>query len=391
MVGVVADPGVDHPDGAVPIPRLDLNENPVRQHALVHRVDALGGTDIPVLVEIAAFRLRIGVLLIEFAQFQRMADKKRRILSDRKILVGQFPQRHPVRLHDIKSIVFKLIAGILQTHFNQLGHFKDRIGNVLVAHDTAILFNVLHVVNIARMNAVLFAGMRKGERQIALARTLPRIDPARTAAAVIDVEPRRRRNVLRMGPPKTLFETAGLPGHKIGQMRKRLLDIKITHPSRSEQVGIERLGETEVAVLRTKEIVERHGGGAQVAQVGRAHVVLEVRILVLETDQRSVHVDDIDIVSLEVHVPRETLPGADRIVEKIGFQRLADLGRFFGGIGLLFGGVVVLYPADAAVLHLVLILVIKSGKSPVLIAVLVRSNRPLRRCDTNVQNKNRPE
>ena len=92
-----------------------------------------------------------------------MADKKRRILSDRKILVGQFPQRHPVRLHDIKSIVFKLIAGILQTHFNQLGHFEDRIGNVLVAHDTAILFNVLHVVNIARMNAVLFAGMRKGE------------------------------------------------------------------------------------------------------------------------------------------------------------------------------------------------------------------------------------
>ena len=114
MVGVVPDPGVDHADGSVPVPRLNLHEQAVGKQALENRVVRPFGTDIPVFVEIAAFRFRIGIPFIKATVQERITEEDRRIPSDREILVGQLAQRYAIRLDDIERIVLEQIPGIVE-------------------------------------------------------------------------------------------------------------------------------------------------------------------------------------------------------------------------------------------------------------------------------------
>jgi len=107
-------PGVYPADGSVPVPRLNLHEQAVGKQALENRVVRPFGTDIPVFVEIAAFRFRIGIPFIKATVQERITEEDRRIPSDREILVGQLAQRYAIRLDDIERIVLEQIPGIVE-------------------------------------------------------------------------------------------------------------------------------------------------------------------------------------------------------------------------------------------------------------------------------------
>ena len=235
-------------------------------------------------LHVLAFRhpaLRIGVLAPETAVQERMADENRRPLGNRKILVAEAPEGHTVRLGQVEDIVLVLVLGIGQIDVDHLRHVEHGIGNVPVPQNTAVLLEAGHVVNIARMDRVFLAGVRKAQRKVLVTGALVRVGPARTAALVVDVHARRGRYLLRMGGPKRLFEAFFLTAEKIGQVGERLFSVVEISPIGGYEVSVEDLRETEVAVIGPQRSIQRDRRTAQVAQIGRTDSAPQALIRVI--------------------------------------------------------------------------------------------------------------
>ena len=99
-------------------------------------------------------------------------------------------------------------------------------------------------------------------------------------------------------------------------------------------VGVRVVGtrKTEVKELRTPEIVQRQRRLAQSPLGDVAHVLPVERIVDPVIGQRGVQRPDLDAVEIAAHVPFEVVQRADRVIEKIGLERLADFPFLLGGV-----------------------------------------------------------
>ena len=115
------------------------------------------------------------------------------------------------------------------------------------------------------------------------------------------------------------------PDSEIGHADDRLLRVVERHVLHVVRVRIVGTSETEVEVLRPPEIVHRQRSLSESALRDVAHLFAVERIVDPPVGQRRVQRSDLNAVVVAPDVPAEVVQRADRIAEKIGFERLADL------------------------------------------------------------------
>ena len=344
--------GINRAYHAVAVPRLRLNEEAVRDNALVNRVARIAGIDEPVLVvnplrrlEFARLRVplaplvRIAGLYIRIdlaprAVLERMAYEYRRKVGQRKIAVRHPLQRKRIRLGDEEGVVAVgiLRLGVGQLHRHARRHLERRIGNGPRADHAAVFLLLDVIVVIGRMHRIAFARMVERHREVVVLGAGPDILAARSPRLVIDVEPRRRRDVLRVHDVEVLLAETLLSRFEVGHADDRLLRIVEGHVLHIVRVGIVGTRETEVEVLGPPEIVHRQRSLSESALRDVAHLFAVERIVDAPVGQRRVQRSDLNAVVVAPDVPAEVVQRADRIAEKIGFERLADLALLLGRI-----------------------------------------------------------
>ena len=229
-VHVDADAGVDRSHHPVAVPGLRLHEEAVRDDPFVDRVARLRGVDVPVVVVAALGRhvvavlvavvafvgiglVPVGVDLAPRTVLERVAYIDRRKVGHREIVLGEPLQRNAVGLRDEEGVVAVEVLGlgVGQPHRNARGHLENGVRNGPVADHAAVLLLLDVVVVVTRMHRVAFSGMADGHREVVVLGPRPHILPARAPRLVIDVESRRRRDVLRVHDVEILLAETLLP------------------------------------------------------------------------------------------------------------------------------------------------------------------------------------
>ena len=350
-VHVDADAGVERPHDSVPVPGLRLHEEAVRNVPLVDRVTRLRRVDEPVIVimplrgdEIAVLvpvvpfiRIRlvpVGVDLAPRTVLERMADIHRREVRHREIALREPLQRDAVGLRDEEGVVAIEVPGlgVGQPHRHARRHLERRVRNGPLADHAAVLLLLDVVVVVARMDRIPPARVADGHRKVVVLGPRPDVLAARAPRLVVDVETRRRRDVLRMHDAEILLTETLLPRLRVIHPDHRLLRVVEGHVLHVVGVRVVGTRKTEVKELRTPEIVQRQRRLAQSPLGDVAHVLPVERIVDPVIGQRGVQRPDLDAVEIAAHVPFEVVQRADRVIEKIGLERLADFPFLLGGV-----------------------------------------------------------
>ena len=350
-VHVDADAGVERPDHPVAVPRLRLHEETVRNDPFVDRVARLHGVDVPVVVVVALGRdvvavlvavvafvgvglVPVGVDLAPRTVLERVAHIDRREVGHREIVFGEPLQRNAVRLRDEEGVVAVdvLRLGVGQPHRHARRHFENGIRNGPVADHAAVLLLLDVVVVVARMHRIAFAGMVDGHRKVVVLGPRPDILPARAPRLVVDVETRRRRDVLGMHDAEILLAETLLPRLCVVHPDHRLLRIVEGHVLHVVGIRIVGARKTEVKELGPPEVVQRQRRLPQSSLSDVAHLLPIERIVDPVIGQRGIQRPDLDAVEIAAYVPFEVVQRAYRVIEKIGLQRLADLPLLLGRV-----------------------------------------------------------
>ena len=182
------------------------------------------------------------------------------------------------------------------------------------------------------MHRVALSGMADGHREVVVLGPRPHILPARAPRLVIDVESRRRRDVLRVHDVEILFAETLLPRLGVAHADDRLLRVVEGHVLHVVGVRIVGTRKTEIKELRPPEVVQRQRRLSQGSLGDVAHLLPVERIVDPVIGQRGVQRPDLDAVEIAAHVPFEVVQRTYRVVEQIGLQRLADLALLLGRI-----------------------------------------------------------
>ena len=174
--------------------------------------------------------------------------------------------------------------------------------------------------------------MADGHREVVVLGPRPHILPARAPRLVIDVESRRRRDVLRVHDVEILLAETLLPRLGVVHADDRLLRVVEGHVLHVVGVRIVGTRKTEIKELRPPEVVQRQRRLPQGSLGDVAHLLPVERIVDPVIGQRGVQRSDLDAVEIAAHVPFEVVQRADRVVEQIGLQRLADLPLLLGRV-----------------------------------------------------------
>ena len=350
-VHVDADAGVERSDHPVAVPGLRLHEKAVRDDPFVDRVARLHGIDVPVVVVVALGRdvvavlvavvalvgiglVPVGVDLAPRTVLERVAHVDRREVGHREIVLGKPLQRNAVRLRDEEGVVAVdiLRLGVRQPHRHARRHLENGVRNGPVADHAAVflLFDV--VVVVTRVHRIAFSGMVDGHREVVVLGPRPDILPARAPRLVVDVETRRRRDVLGVHDVEILLAETLLPRLGVTHADYRLLRVVESHVLHIVGVRVVGTRKTEVKELRPPEVVQRQRRLPQGSLGDVAHLLPIERIVDPVIGQRGVQRPDLDAVEIAAHVPFEIVQRTYRVIEQIGLQRLADLPLLFGRI-----------------------------------------------------------
>ena len=182
------------------------------------------------------------------------------------------------------------------------------------------------------MDRIPLARVADSHRKVVVLGPRPDVLAARAPRLVVDVETRRRRDVLRMHDAEILLTETLLPRLCVIHPDHRLLRVVEGHVLHVVGVRVVGTRKTEVKELRTPEIVQRQRRLAQSPLGDVAHVLPVERIVDPVIGQRGVQRPDLDAVEIAAHVPFEVVQRADRVIEKIGLERLADFPFLLGGV-----------------------------------------------------------
>ena len=192
------------------------------------------------------------------------------------------------------------------------------------------------------MDRVALARVAERHGQIVVLGPRPDILSAGAARLVIDIEPRRRRDVLGVHDFEVLLPETLLSRLLVAHADHGLLRVVEVHVLHIVGIGVIGAREAEVEILRAAEVVQRQRSLSQRTLRDVAHVLAEERIVDPVIGQRGVQRHDRHAVVLAVHVPPEVVERTDRVVEEVGFERLADFALLLGRILLLSLAVLVL-------------------------------------------------
>ena len=155
---------------------------------------------------------------------------------------------------------------------------------------------------------------------------------ARSPCLVVDVEPGRGRNILRVHDIEVLLPETLLPRLEVRHADDGLLRIverNVLHVVRIRIVGARK---TEIKELRPPEIVHRQRCLPEGALRDVAHLFAEEGVVDPPVGERRVERAYLHAVVVALDAPAKIVQGADRIAEKIRFERLADPAFLLGRI-----------------------------------------------------------
>ncbi len=353
-VQIESHAGIDRAHHAVAVPRLRLHEQAVGDHALVERVARFERIDVPVLVVIERLGhelarlvavapfvdvglVAVGIDLAPRAVLERMAHHHRREVGQREILLRDALQRNGVGLRDEEAVVavevLRLCVG--QLHRNARRHLERRVGDGPLPHHAAVLLLLDVVVVEPRMHRVALARVAHGNRKVVVLGARPDILSPRAARLVVDVETRGGRDVLRHHDAEILLAVAFLSRLEVVHADERPLRVVEGHVLHVVSIGVVGIGEDEVGRLGPQEVVERQRGLTKGSLRDIAHALAHEGVVDAEIGERRVERFDLHAVVVLVDVPPEVGQRADRIVEKVGFERFADAPLLLGRVGRL--------------------------------------------------------
>ena len=174
--------------------------------------------------------------------------------------------------------------------------------------------------------------MVDGHRKVVVLGPRPDILPARAPRLVVDVETRRRRDVLGMHDAEILLAETLLPRLCVVHPDHRLLRIVEGHVLHVVGVRVVGARKTEVKELGPPKVVQRQRRLPQSSLSDVAHLLPIERIVDPVIGQRGIQRPDLDAVEIAAYVPFEVVQRAYRVIEKIGLQRLADLPLLLGRV-----------------------------------------------------------
>ena len=197
------------------------------------------------------------------------------------------------------------------------------------------------------MHRVALARMAHGQREVVVLRPRPDVLALRAARLVVDIEARRRGDVLRHHDAEVLLAVALLARLGVVHADERPLGVVERHVL--HVVGIRVVGtrKHEVKELRPPEVVQRQRSLPERALRDVAHILAVERIVDPVVGQHRVERPDLHAVVVAPHVPHEVVERADRIAEEVRFERLADLPLLLGRVlrllplGILLAGLLV--------------------------------------------------
>ena len=354
-VQVEADAGIDGSHHPVAVPGLRLDENAVRDDPFVDRVARLHRIDEPVLVvivllgdEVSVFIAVVALVRIGFVQvgvdlaprtvLERMAHIDGRQTRHREVALGQALQRNAVGLGHEEGVVAVgvLGLGIGQAHRHTRSHAERRVGNGPRSDHAAVLLLFDVVVVVTRMDRVAAARMAHGQREVVILGPRPEILPAGAARLVVDVEARRRGDVLCDHDAEILLPVTLLTRLRVVHPDHRPLRVVEGHVLHVVGVRVVGARKTEVKELGSPEIVQRQRRLPEGSLCDVAHILPIERIVDPVIGEHGVQRTDLHAVEIALHVPHEVVQRADRIAEEVRLQRFSDFPFLFGGIlGLL--------------------------------------------------------
>ena len=174
--------------------------------------------------------------------------------------------------------------------------------------------------------------MAHGQRQVVVLGPRPEILPAGAARLVVDVETRRRRDVLRHHDTEILLPVTLLARLRIVHPDHRPLRVVEGHVLHVVGVRVVGARKTEVKEPGSPEIVQRQRRLPEGSLCDVAHILPIERIVDPVIGEHGVQRTDLHAVEIALHVPHEVVQRADRIAEEVGLQRFPDFPFLFGCI-----------------------------------------------------------